>query len=116
MKLRKTLVRGMLLFLLSMVVCPAIVVAQTASMKPESHCGSSDRGGEEKTPGMQCCLEDQDVLSVPFVHAPYEDIVLNLLTLIDGADRRNAAFAGHLDQVPYLNTGDHLTKLSTLRL
>jgi hypothetical protein len=98
--------------LITMMVCPAIVTVQTSKSTANGHCSSEEPQDQEQT--MRGCC-DQNALSVEQVHAPGESPVQHILLSL-GTPHARTILAIEPVQPPYQKTGDHLSKLSTLRL
>lgn len=98
--------------LMTMMVCPAIAAIQTNKSKSNGHCSSEE--SQDHEPTMRGCC-DQSALSIQEVHAPSESPVQHVLLSLWTPDTR-AAFAFEPVYLTYQKTGDHLSKLSTLRL
>jgi hypothetical protein len=99
--------------LLAMMVCPAIAAAQSAASKP-NHCSSEKQPDNQKQTTMRGCC-DQNAVSVQKVHAPFEMSDLQMLNPVAGIAAQ-AVLQLHFDFRPFEETGDHLSKLSVLRL
>jgi len=112
MQLRKTISFITALVLVTMMVCPAIGAVQKSTSKTDSHCHGETLPKQELS--RNCCC-DQSAISVQEQRAPFESPALHLLVPLEkGAGR--IVFPLDLDYSPYSKTGDHLAKLSTLRL
>ncbi|HEY4492507.1 MAG TPA: hypothetical protein VI958_10950 [Acidobacteriota bacterium] len=111
MRLKQTISCATVLVLVTMMVCPVFAV-QVERSKTSHHCSSEQLPEPEQN--MQCCY-DQNALSVQEVHAPFLIPAHHLLLPETTANSPTVFLLDH-DYLPYLKTGDHLAKLSTLRL
>ena len=115
MELRKGISIVLALVLGIMMVCPAIAAARVSAPKAESHCTSEAPPSVPQQDEMMKCCCDQSAIPVQELHAPFANMVLHTLsTQVEGVTL--IIFAFDFDNLPYLNTSDKLTKLSTLRL
>ena len=98
--------------LITMMVCPAIAAVQTSKSTANGHCSSEEPQDHEQT--MRGCC-DQHALSVEQVHAPCETPIQHVLLSLR-TPHAQTVLAIEPVHPPYQKTGDHLSKLSTLRL
>ena len=98
--------------LMTMMVCPAIAAIQSNNSKSNGHCSTEEPQDHEQT--MQGCC-DQSAVSVQKVHAPGEIAIPHVLacSIITNIQ---SAIAFEPVYLLFEKTGDHLSKLCTLRL